>query len=89
MSETHGVNNNFDRILADYADGSNLIEAAISGLTEAHLDLALTNHSWTIRQMVHHLADGDDVWKMFIKHATGNPGREFNLAWYWQIPQDI
>jgi uncharacterized damage-inducible protein DinB len=75
-------------IIADYADGPKRLETAIAGLSEADLDVAQSSDSWTIRQVVHHLTDGDDIWKVFIKRAIGNPGGEFTLEWYWQMPQD-
>jgi hypothetical protein len=37
---------------------------------------------------VHHIVDGDDIWKVFIKRAIGNPGGTFDLQWYWEMPQD-
>ena len=77
-----------NQIITDYSDGPNLLEEAVSGLSEADLDIAPSNDSWTIRKIVHHIADGDDIWKSFIKQAIGNPGGEFILEWYWQIPQD-
>jgi hypothetical protein len=77
-----------EEIIADYADGPNRLETAIAGLSETDLDIALSSDSWTIRQIVHHIADGDDIWKVFIKRAVGDPGGEFSLAWYWQRPQD-
>ncbi len=75
-------------ILASYAAGPDHLEAAIAGLSAADLDLALSGDSWSIRQIVHHIADGDDLWKEFVKRAAGNPEGEFSLAWYWQIAQD-
>jgi hypothetical protein len=36
---------------------------------------------------VHHITDGDDLWKTFIKQAISNLGSEFSLEWYWQMPQ--
>jgi hypothetical protein len=75
-------------ILASYAAGPDRLEAAIAELSAADLDLALSSDSWSIRQIVHHIADGDDLWKEFVKRAIGNPEGEFILAWYWQIGQD-
>jgi len=75
-------------ILAGYAAGPDHLEAALAGLSAADLDLALDGDSWSIRQIVHHIADGDDIWKEFVKRAVGNPEGEFSLAWYWQIGQD-
>jgi len=79
---------NRNDLLTAFADGPRRLEAAIAGVTETNLDISLSSESWTIRQIVHHITDGDDIWKTFIKQAVGNPGGEFNLEWYWQIPQN-
>jgi hypothetical protein len=79
---------NREAIIAEYADGPNRLDAAIAGLSEGELDLAESDDSWTIRQIVHHVADGDDLWKVFIKRATAKPGGKFDLQWYWETPQN-
>jgi hypothetical protein len=69
---------------------------ALAGLSEADLDLALSEDRWTIRQIVHHITDGDDLWKICIKAALGSrrgeprtPGPAvFGFPWYWDRPQD-
>jgi hypothetical protein len=76
-----------DEILALFADGPALLESALSGLTESNLNLSLTADSWSIRQIVHHLADGDDIWNICIKAALGNSDGVFTLQWYWEKPQ--
>lgn len=43
---------------------------------------------WTIRMIIHHLADGDDLWNLFIKQAMGGARGEFFMQWYWELPQD-
>jgi len=68
-------------ILASFAGGPDRLEAAIAGLSAADLDLALSSDRWSIRQIVHHIADGDDLWKEFVKRAIGNPEGEIKLAW--------
>jgi len=78
---------NREAIIAEYADGPTQLEAAIAGLSEEELDLAAGDGSWTIRQIVHHVVDGDDLWKVFIKRAIGNLGGKFDLQWYWEMPQ--
>jgi len=79
---------NSEAILARYADGPAQLESAISGLKESELDLAQGSDSWSIRQIVHHLADGDDIWKIAIKAALGNSGGTYSLLWYWDKPQE-
>jgi len=48
----------------------------------------LTPGAWTIRQIVHHVAGGDDLWKAAIKAAIGNSRGLFSYCWYWDKPQD-
>lgn len=73
--------------LACYADGPAQLEAALAGLTEAGLDLGLPEGGWTIRQIVHHIADGDDLWGTCVKMALGCE-TGFSLQWYWTKEQD-
>jgi hypothetical protein len=77
-----------EAVLAIYADGPDQLETAITGLSGVDLDLAESGDTWTIRQIVHHVADGDDLWKEFVKRAIGSPGGKFDLQWYWSLPQD-
>ncbi len=74
-------------ILAQYADGPAFLDSALAGLSESDLDLALSAESWSIRQIVHHLVDGDDIWKTCIKTALGNSEAVFSLQWYTVKPQ--
>jgi len=48
----------------------------VQGLSEAELDLSLGPDQWSIRQIVHHLADDGDVWSMCIKKAIATPGAQ-------------
>jgi hypothetical protein len=77
-----------EAIIARYADGPYQLETTIASLPEGGLDIAESDDAWTIRQIVHHVVDGDDIWKVFIKRAIGNPGGKFDLQWYWDMPQD-
>jgi uncharacterized damage-inducible protein DinB len=78
---------NPDATLALYADGPAILEAVLNSLAESDLDLAQTSDSWTIRQIVHHIVDGDDIWKTCIKAALGNTEGLFSLQWYGDKPQ--
>lgn len=75
-------------ILARFADGPAQLEQALAGLRDADLDAPPAQGGWTIRQIVHHIVDGDDLWKAGIKAALGNEQGEFTLEWYWGVPQD-
>jgi uncharacterized damage-inducible protein DinB len=65
-----------------------LLEHAVIGLLDADLDAKPSEGGWSIRQIVHHIADGDDIWKLCIKMAIGNEQAEFSLGWYWSQTQD-
>jgi hypothetical protein len=78
----------FGEILAQYIDGPDRLEAALAGLTEEDLDTAPDEENWSIRQIVHHIVDGDDLWKTCIKAALGHSPGMFTLQWYWDLPQD-
>src|SRR5512140_2875 len=79
--------NNTEVILNLYAEGPDKLEASLMGLSETDLDLSLARDAWTIRQIVHHIVDGDDLWKTCIKAALGNSDGLFTLQWYWDKPQ--
>jgi uncharacterized damage-inducible protein DinB len=59
-------------VVARYAEGPAQLEQAIAGLQDADLDASPVQGGWTIRQIVHHIVDGDDLWKVGIKAALGN-----------------
>jgi uncharacterized damage-inducible protein DinB len=78
-----------DAILARFLEGPALLARKLDGLRDELLDAAPSKGGWTIRQIVHHIADGDDLWKVGIKAALGNPEGEFTLEWYWAQPQEV
>ena len=73
--------NTYEAIIKQYADGPSLLDSTLTGLSETDLDLALSADSWSIRQIVHHIVDGDDLWKTCIKIALGNSEALFSLQW--------
>ncbi len=75
-------------IMARFVDGPAQLEQALAGLQDTDLDAAPAQGGWTIRQIVHHIVDGDDLWKAGVKAALGNEQGEFTLEWYWVVPQD-
>jgi hypothetical protein len=74
---------NKNKILDIFKQGPNALEEALEGLSNSALDYHPSKGGWTIRQIVHHIVDGDDIWKYGIKMAFGNEKAEFNLNWYW------
>ena len=75
-------------LLSRYLAAPALLEQAVAGLRDGDLDAPPPQGGWTIRQIVHHVVDGDDLWKACIKAALGNEAGEFTLEWYWGLPQD-
>lgn len=71
-----------EAILKQYANGPAFLNSALAGLSPNELDLGLGAGTWTIRQIVHHIVDGDDLWKTCIKIALGNGDALFSLQWY-------
>ena len=74
-------------VMARFREGPALLEDAVMNLTDADLDATPSGGGWTIRQIVHHIADGDDIWKLGIKMAMGNEQAEFGLGWYRGMSQ--
>jgi uncharacterized damage-inducible protein DinB len=79
---------NRDSVISQYIEGPAILERALTGLKESDLDSALAEGKWTIRQIVHHIVDGDDIWKTCIKQAIGNDQSEFSLDWYRALSQN-
>jgi uncharacterized damage-inducible protein DinB len=77
-----------DGAVSRYREGPILLEQAVMGLRDADLDAKPSGGGWSIRQIVHHIVDGDDIWKTCIKMAIGNEQAEFALGWYWSLAQD-
>ena len=80
--------NDSHAILTRYSEGPRLLERSIAELDDEQLDAPPVRGGWTIRQIVHHVVDGDDIWKVGIKAALGNEAGEFALDWYRTLPQE-
>lgn len=74
-------------VLSRFTAGVAALEEAVSGLSDDALDAVPSGGGWTVRQIVHHLADGDDIWKLAVKMAIGRDGAEFVLGWYQEMTQ--
>ncbi len=60
-----------------YAQGPYELEATLDGLAQSALDVTLTSGSWSIRQIVHHLALSESLFLMHIKTALADSGRVY------------
>ncbi len=77
-----------DHALSQFREGPIVLEHTVMGLSDSELDFKPSGGGWSIRQIVHHIVDGDDIWKLCIKMAIGNEQAEFSLGWYWSQTQD-
>jgi hypothetical protein len=73
--------------ISRYREGPWLLEQVVLGLEKADLDFKPSEGGWSIREIIHHIVDGDDIWKMGVKMAMGNKEGEFALGWYWALSQ--
>lgn len=71
-----------EEALVRYITMPEQLDEALAGLSESDLDLARADGAWTIRKIVHHLVDADDLTKNIIKAALGKPGCAYELDWY-------
>ncbi len=78
---------NPDCEISRYREGPDLLEQAVIGLRDSQLDARPPGGGWSVREIVHHIADGDDIWKMGLKMAIGNEQAEFDLGWYASLSQ--
>lgn len=81
------VSADLETLLAAFCAGPSLLRVAIAGLDDAGLDQALDDQTWSIRQYVHHVVDGDDLWQMGLLAALGD-AVDFEFQWYWSHSQD-
>lgn len=66
-----------EQTLALYLAGIPALEEAVAGLSDADLELRLNPGEWSIRQIVHHVADSEATALAQSKFALAEPGRLF------------
>jgi len=59
--------------LEKFVSGAYKLDKLVGFLTEEQLDLSLSAGEWTIRQIIHHLAEDGEFWSMMIKRAIATP----------------
>jgi hypothetical protein len=52
-----------------FSSGAVKLEKLVSGLNDQELDLSLSPGEWSIRQIIHHVAEDGDIWAMHFKRA--------------------
>lgn len=76
----------FQDHLERYLSGPSKLSEKLAACAKEALDFELPDH-WTIRQTVHHLADGDALWKIFILMALAGSEEPWQIPWYWSTGQ--
>ena len=61
-------------ILERFISSRERLRAATQNLTAAELDTPSEPGGWTVRQIIHHVADDGDVFSLCIKKAIATPG---------------
>lgn len=67
--------------MAHYVRMVGELDAALACLTESDLDLSRVPESWTIRQIVHHVADMDAFLLQEMKAVLAESGRSYVRNW--------
>jgi catechol 2,3-dioxygenase-like lactoylglutathione lyase family enzyme len=67
--------------LALFVKGPDELEAALHGLSEADFDLVRANGEWSIRTIVHHLADSTIFYLPAMKMALTESSRIYSPNW--------
>lgn len=63
-----------NQILTRFTSSGDKLQSLVADLSETDLDVRTEAGGWTIRQVIHHLADDGDVWSLCIKKAIATPG---------------
>ena len=71
------ANRSPEETIALYAQGPYELESVLDGLAQDALDMTLTAGSWSIRQIVHHLAESESLFLMHIKTALADSGHVY------------
>ena len=71
-----------DELVVLYKEGAEKLEAILAGLPKDGLDESHGPEEWTIKQILHHIVETEEVFGLCLKVAVGSPGSIFNCSWY-------
>ena len=77
-----------EEVLSKFQAAPSELEALLSDVPPSRLELKAHPGGWSIAEVVHHITDGDDLWKACILAGLGDAVPVFSLEWYWSLPQD-
>ena len=81
------MNENHQTLLDRYLQMPDQLEAALAGLSEADFDLT-KGEGWSIRQVAHHIANGQMMFSLCVKAILGFEDVELPFGWYMDLTQD-
>ena len=71
-----------EQLVKEFSDGIDQLDDVLEGLSDADLNLSRSEGKWSIRQIVHHIAEAENLWSTAFKAALANPGCDFDFNWY-------
>lgn len=77
----------YESLLQKYLQLPDLLDGAIARLSDTDLDMC-EEIGWSIRQIVHHVVEGENIWQVNLRAVVGTNGILFPFTWYFAIPQD-
>jgi hypothetical protein len=83
-----GISPDPAKVLSKFQAAPSELEALLSDLPASQLQVEVHPGGWTIAEVVHHITDGDDLWKACVLAGLGEAVPVFSLEWYWSLPQD-
>jgi hypothetical protein len=83
-----GISPDPAEILSKFQAAPSELEALLSEVPVSRLGAEAHAGGWTVAEVVHHVADGDALWKACILAGLGEAVPVFDLGWYWSLPQD-
>ncbi len=80
------MNKSDEALLDQYLQLPEQLEEAIAGLDETDLDLR-KGDDWSIREIVCHLVEGEQLWQINLRTIIGLNGSKFPFEWYFELSQ--
>lgn len=68
------MSNNQNNLVQDFLDALGRFDAVLDRLPEGALDWAEKEGEWSIREVVHHVAEDCNVFAFIIERALATPG---------------
>jgi len=60
--------------IAIFTSGADKLEESVASLSEKQLDYSMAPGEWTVRQIIHHVAEDGDAWSFNFKKALAAAG---------------